>query len=249
MSDVAVRWALSVRAPSATAKLLLWPLANIIRPPHYKAWTSASTLAAMTGLDRKTVLRGLQLLEQAGLIIRLPEQAPQRGGGPVWRLAWVPESSELGSTKSGTGSSEARSSEAVPLFPETSTAFPANSSHFSRKPVPKAGHKKMREGNEQKKEKRESNLKRSRRCPASFEISPELRAWASERFPQVNVDEELESMRDHEFEKPHNDWPATFRTWVKNADKFAAGRRTRTAGRARAETSFAETDYREGLPS
>jgi len=63
-------------------------------------------------------------------------------------------------------------------------------------------------------------LKASKRCPPDFVIAAELRAWAQEHVPHVAIEAETEAFMDHEFRTAHHDWPAAWRTWMRNADKF-----------------------------
>jgi hypothetical protein len=61
----------------------------------------------------------------------------------------------------------------------------------------------------------------SKRCPADFEVTQELRDWAAEKYPGVNVDAETEAFRDHTFATARSDWPATWRSWFRKGAKFA----------------------------
>ena len=56
-----------------------------------------------------------------------------------------------------------------------------------------------------------------RRCPSDFEVSDEMREWAAERFPSVDVDAETEKFRDHEYARTHSDWNAVWRSWIRKA--------------------------------
>jgi len=58
-----------------------------------------------------------------------------------------------------------------------------------------------------------------KRCPADFQITPELRAWAATNAPDVNLERETESFRDWEFRTGRRDWPATWRTWMRKAQE------------------------------
>lgn len=64
-----------------------------------------------------------------------------------------------------------------------------------------------------------------RRCPADFEVTAELRAWAAEKAPGIDVDRETEALRDWEFRTPRSDWPATWRGWMRKASESRAGGR------------------------
>ena len=56
-----------------------------------------------------------------------------------------------------------------------------------------------------------------KRCPEDFRVTEELRAWASQQAPDVDLDRETESFRDWEFKTAKVDWPATWRTWMRKA--------------------------------
>ncbi len=93
----------------------------------------------------------------------------------------------------------------------------------------------------------------SKRCPEDFEVTAELRAWAAEKAPGVDVDRETEAFRDWEFRDAKSDWPATWRRWMRKAaeDLQTRGGRTNSrpldakeAGRAAAAASI----YGTGQP-
>ena len=62
----------------------------------------------------------------------------------------------------------------------------------------------------------------TRRCPPDFQITPDLRTWAAEKAPDVNLEEETEAMKDYEFKVAHHDWPAAWRTWMRREQKAVA---------------------------
>lgn len=55
------------------------------------------------------------------------------------------------------------------------------------------------------------------KCPAGFEVTAELRGWAKEKVPGVNVDRETEVFRDHTFATARTDWAGTWRNWMRKA--------------------------------
>lgn len=59
----------------------------------------------------------------------------------------------------------------------------------------------------------------SKRCPATFKPDPAIWSWAQEKYPDVDVDEALDAMKDYEFARPRDDWNATLRTWIRNEAK------------------------------
>jgi hypothetical protein len=56
-------------------------------------------------------------------------------------------------------------------------------------------------------------LRPSRRVPESF--SPD-EAFALAALPDLDIKTEVAKFRDCEFAKPRKDWPATWRTWIRN---------------------------------
>jgi hypothetical protein len=63
----------------------------------------------------------------------------------------------------------------------------------------------------------ESKKRPSRRCPSDFEVTEDLRVWASTECPGVNIDQQTKAFRDYEFRNSHTDWKATWRTWMRKA--------------------------------
>lgn len=63
---------------------------------------------------------------------------------------------------------------------------------------------------------------RTRKVPADFTVTPEMRMWAAAECPGVDVDRETAKFRDHEFANPKSDWPATWRNWMRRAEPSRA---------------------------
>lgn len=83
--------------------------------------------------------------------------------------------------------------------------------------------------------------KRGTRLPEPFEVSDRMRSWAAEKCPTVNVDDETEQFCDFHAGKGsvQADWTATWRTWMRNAVKFANARGgVRPAGGVPAGTAW-----------
>lgn len=80
----------------------------------------------------------------------------------------------------------------------------------------------------------------AKKCPADFELTPEMVEWADRECPGVGVLKATAKFRDHTFKNAITDWPATWRNWIrsdfdritpnaspaKNIHKFAAAART-----------------------
>ncbi len=64
----------------------------------------------------------------------------------------------------------------------------------------------------------------ARKCPESFEVTPDLRSWAEKERPGIDVDAETASFRDYTYASAKTDWPATWRNWMRKA-KPGNGRR------------------------
>ena len=85
---------------------------------------------------------------------------------------------------------------------------------------------------EPSRERPRASARPSRRCPTDFEISDDMRAWAAEHFPAVNVEAETAAMRDHEYRSGKSDWPAAWRSWIRKAAEYnGSGRQTTKDGR------------------
>ena len=65
--------------------------------------------------------------------------------------------------------------------------------------------------------------KGAKRCPEDFQPSAEQIAKLSAKHPTLNLSEELDAMKDHEFKTARKDWAACFRTWCRNAEKYQRG--------------------------
>src|SRR5829696_1943073 len=79
MSNEAIDWVVQTHAPDPNAKLVLFTLASYANTER-KAWPSLTTLTLVTQLDRRTVMRKLTELAQAGLITR----QRSRNDAKVW---------------------------------------------------------------------------------------------------------------------------------------------------------------------
>lgn len=61
--------------------------------------------------------------------------------------------------------------------------------------------------------------KAQRRCPPDYLPDASVIAWAAAKHPGIDLQGELEAMKDWEFKVAHSDWNATFRNWVRTAAK------------------------------
>jgi hypothetical protein len=59
----------------------------------------------------------------------------------------------------------------------------------------------------------------AKKCPASFEITPDLLDWAALEAPSVDFRAETEKFRDHTFKTARSDWAGTWRNWMRTASE------------------------------
>jgi hypothetical protein len=76
----------------------------------------------------------------------------------------------------------------------------------------------------------EPKKRASKRCPTDFEVTSELREWARNNYPGVNLDRETAKFRDHEYKAAKVDWPAAWRTWISKAEEFSLSAPPRANG-------------------
>ncbi len=85
-----------------------------------------------------------------------------------------------------------------------------------------------------------TKLRASRKCPASFVVTPDLIAWAASEAPGVLLDTETAKLRDHTFKNAISDWPGAWRNWMRKAQGFA--QQARTGRTATPMKTFAERE-------
>jgi hypothetical protein len=59
--------------------------------------------------------------------------------------------------------------------------------------------------------------KAARKCPDDFSVTGEMREWSEREVPGLDIDRETSKFRDHTFKASRNDWPATWRNWMRQA--------------------------------
>lgn len=87
--------------------------------------------------------------------------------------------------------------------------------------------------------------------PDDFAVTDEMRAWAGEKHPSVNLDAETEKFTDHHVAKGSKflDWPAAWRNWIRRAEDYApkGGGRASGGQALMVQTPNGEIDI-SGLP-
>lgn len=77
-----------------------------------------------------------------------------------------------------------------------------------------------------------SRARPRKRCPEDFQVTDNLRVWATAKAPDVDLERETERMRDYEFSHARMDWPAVWRTWMDRAQSGIDRSRGKSARRA-----------------
>lgn len=62
-----------------------------------------------------------------------------------------------------------------------------------------------------------SGARATRKCPESFEVTDEMRTWAVEEAPGVDLRTETAKFRDHTFKNAITDWLGAWRNWMRRA--------------------------------
>ena len=72
-----------------------------------------------------------------------------------------------------------------------------------------------------------SKTRPTRKAPEDFAITPNLREWAAEKAPGVDVDRATEAFRDHTFARAITDWPGAWRNWMRREKPMNGHRLTK----------------------
>jgi hypothetical protein len=84
---------------------------------------------------------------------------------------------------------------------------------------------------------------RGERLPDNFVITPEMRTWAREKVPTVNIDSETERFSDYWRGVPgakgvKSDWPGTWRNWMRRTQDDHSGRGPRASPGSNGHQSY-----------
>jgi uncharacterized protein YdaU (DUF1376 family) len=71
---------------------------------------------------------------------------------------------------------------------------------------------------------RESAKRATRKPPADFAVTDDLRDWAAQKARGVDLQVETEKFRDHTFKTAISDWPGAWRNWIRRCATPAPGR-------------------------
>ena len=247
MSWKALAWASEQKCDKAADKLILLALAERHNTETQIAYPSTAWLVEFSSLDRKTVLKSLERLQEQGRIIDSGVRMGSTQGVKAWRLAYDAEAVP----KTGQLKQSHISPEAVPFFPE---AVPKTGSLSG----PKNGIRNRDIGTGYNRDITGSARDGKKRTAFPKDFTPELSGKAAEiaaNWHSSRLAHELDSFRNYHLAKGSlmADWQAAFRTWIGNAEKWSKpnGNGNRNGGSSRngvLDAALSELGDRGGFP-
>lgn len=202
MSHEATNWAYKLDLPMAQ-KFVLVALADRADEDH-SCYPGQKMLAGMVGASVATIRRALVELEKTGLITRkrrFRDDGYRTSDRYVLNVGTLP----LNLT---TGQSDHRSN---------SETLPLNESHLTAQSEGAKNHQLTT------RETSGGTRKRATQLPDTFTVTPDMRAWATEKTPSVDVDTETEQFKDHHQAKGSKfmDWRKAWQTWMRKSQQWA----------------------------
>lgn len=202
----------NARGLSHTSKLVLLALADNANDAGI-CWPAIPKIAERCSLDERTVYRAIALIEGCGhlttqarpgksTVYKVHPCHPDTPDKPPPLTSSHPCQKVTPVTESGTPVSLSG--------PPTSEVLLTSSGSESSRTVSKSSLRSPRA----------PARARSRTVPTDFEVTPEMRKWAKEAVPEVDIDAQTLLFRDHEYKDPHGNWPAAWRTWMRRAPEF-----------------------------
>lgn len=232
-------WAFGLTLKPSSLKFLLVALADNA-DDQGRAFPSVEILVHKTSQDRKTVMSGLDKLEELRLATDTGSRVGKTKQVKVYRLERFLEASN--STVKGIVEGLPKSpvngtvtgSETVP---KTELSQKRNGSVFpseeSQKRTPSPSFSPLALSSLTPPTLEPSGNRKSARArlvPDDFQVTEAMRQWAAKECRGVDVDRETENFRDHEFKDPHTDWVRAWRKWMRRAPEFQRGGKTEDTG-------------------
>lgn len=184
-----------------------------------KDWHSIAEIMVWTCLGKTAVIEAMKGLEAAGLIKR------EHQGNGRHSLTYVQLGAVAAMVQAQGNQSASRTgapAEPVRVADPTGPAGEPEPVRLANQPVREADPK-----HQEASEKHQKAGRGAKRCPPSFEITPDLKACAERECPGVDLDFETAKFRDHQFDRALTDWPAAWRNWMRRAFQFEAQRAAR----------------------
>lgn len=80
-----------------------------------------------------------------------------------------------------------------------------------------AREEKRREESNTDSSLRSESRRATKKCPDSFVVTDDLKAWAAAECPNVDLAKQTASFRDYTFKTARSDWASTWRNWIRKA--------------------------------
>lgn len=205
--------AMSIEAMSAvlhhsqaagSTKLVLIGIAN--HQGDAGAWPAISTLARYANVSERQAQRAIRQLEELGEI-KVDYQAPEmlKRTNRYWVTVRCPKECD-GTTQHRVGVTSMTRKGDTDDTPRVTPMTPEPLSEPTEKPM----------------------LQKPTRIPETFVITDDMRHWAKETVPDVQIDFETESFIDYWSAKPNHatklDWVKTWQVWMRENQKRQARR-------------------------
>ena len=224
MSVAALTWAFGLNLKPATAKFVLVALADNA-DDEGRAFPSVESLISKTSLDRKTVIRALDELEQMEVLTDTGSRVGRTKQVKVYRLTWKrPESGSVRTASQRVPDSEHNPvNGTVPEIPPKGPVFPSKGPVFPSKESQKrdtepSGNPQEPSGNRGRSRKALPTPLRGSRLPSDFALTSERRQVAEAEA--LDADRVFASFCDYwrsatGAKARKCDWDATWRNWCR----------------------------------
>ena len=186
-----------------TQKAVLISLADNANDDGH-CWPSINTICDRTCFGRTAVIDAIKWLEAEGYVT-----ANRENGRHTTYLVRANPSAK----RTGPGNKPVRQTDTPVRQPDGTSPPPGRDQSASRTLTVMNRQGTVKEPSLA----RDARPKASKRCPDDFEVTAELRQWASRETPGVDVEFETAAMRDYAYAKAHVDWPAAWRNWMRTA--------------------------------
>ncbi len=212
-----IDWAIRQKAP-APCKHVLLILANRTNKNH-QCFPSLTSIAADTGMDRRTVMRSLNILEGLTLLKR-----QKRGiNSTLYTISVGAERPYSTKNKKPEKVGAERPQDQGPTAPRGTPPLEAERPGGRGTPPLSVGaHRPTEPPIEPSFNPQKKGIRPRTRAPDTIPITDAMRKWATENGVKVKLETETEIMLDHHRGKGNlqADWIATWRTWMRNSLKF-----------------------------
>lgn len=232
-------------------KAILWALARYAagRPDRF-CFPSRAAVAEAAGVTERTVTSRLQHLIDLGLIEatsghRRPGR-PEKSFG--YRLLIKGKKFPITAAENGKD------------FPvsvtETGKIFTGKREDFSPLLIEETNTFSIEDKNRSADADRQAEQKansRGSRLAVDAVLTPEAAAFAEKAFPEIDAAAEWEAFRDYWTAMPgargrKTDWNATFRNWLRNAQKFRGGKANNAKSRSDADVFRESAEFYAAWP-